>query len=86
MHATCDAMHNVLLISFGSGPGMRRVNRLAVVDDDGATPSPLLSTLLKSSVLVTGALLVGTGDCTVLGDSISVNASIQTAPIGMYNS
>ena len=85
MHATCDAIHNVLLISFGSGPGIRRVNRLAVVDDDdGATPSPLLSSLLKSSALVTGALLVGTGDCTVLGDSISVNASIQTAPIGMY--
>jgi hypothetical protein len=32
---------------------------------------------------VTGALLVGTGNCTVVGNSISVSASIQTTSSGM---
>ena len=53
------------------------MSTLAVVDDD-AVSSPIFSTVLTSSVLITGALLVGTGDCTVAGNSISVNASIQT--------
>ena len=48
-----------------------------MVDDD-ANSSPILSTTLTSSVLVTGALLVGTGDCTVAENAVSVNASIQT--------
>ena len=39
---------------------------------------PKFSSLLPSSVLVTGALLVGTGNCTVVGNYISVNASIQS--------
>ena len=53
------------------------MSTLAVVGDD-ATSGPILSTMLTPSMLVTGALLVGTGDCTVAGNSISVNASIQT--------
>ena len=57
--------------------GSGRISTLAAVDDD-VISSPILSTMLTSSVLVTGALLVGTGDCTVVGRSISVNASIQT--------
>ena len=61
--------------------GLGRINRLAMVDND-TTTIPILSTMLNSSVLVTGALLVGTGDCTVVGNIISINASIQTTSIG----
>ena len=53
------------------------------MDDVDAISSPTLSTMLSSSILVTGALLVGTGDCTVVGDSISVSASIRTTSSGM---
>ena len=57
---------------------------LALVDDNGdAMSTPSLSTMLTSSILVTGALLVGTGDCTVVGNSISVSASIRTTSSGM---
>ena len=59
------------------------MSTMAVVDDDAIISSPILSTMLTSSVLVTGALLVGTGDCTVIGNSISVSASIQTTSSGM---
>ena len=59
------------------------MSTLAVVDDDAIISSPILSTMLTSSVLVTGALLVGTGDCTVVGDSISVSASIRATSSGM---
>ena len=45
---------------------------------DGDVSDPTFSTSLRSSVLVTGALLVGTGYCTVVGNIISVGASIQT--------
>ena len=64
--------------------GSGRINTLALVDDadDSAVSTPSLSTMLTSSVLVTGALLVGTGDCTVVGNSISVGASIQTTSSG----
>ena len=55
---------------------------------DGDVSDPTFSTSLRSSVLVTGALLVGTGDCTVVGNTISVGASIQTpssGKISMYS-
>ena len=61
--------------------GLGRINRLAVVDND-TTTVPILFTMLNSSVLVTGALLVGTGNCTVVGNTISIKASIQTTAIG----
>ena len=44
-----------------------------MLDDTGVVINTMF---LNSSVLVTGALLVGTGDCTVVGNSINVNASI----------
>ena len=65
--------------------GSGRIDTLALVDDDddnNPMSTPSLSTMLTSSILVTGALLVGTGDCTVVGDSISVSASIQTTSSG----
>ena len=53
------------------------------MDNDDAISSPILSAMLTSSVLVTGALLVGTGDCAVVGNSISVSASIQATSSSM---
>ena len=43
---------------------------------------PGLSVSLKSSVLVIGAMLVGTGDCTVAGNVISIGTGIQTPTSG----
>ena len=43
-----------------------------MLDDTGVAMNTVF---LNSSVLVTGALLVGTGDCDVVGNSINVNAS-----------
>ena len=45
-----------------------------MLDDRGVAMNIMF---LNSSVLVTGALLVGTGDCTVVGNSITVSASIR---------
>ena len=60
--------------------GSGRINTLAVVNSSTTNRSTLSRVvMLTSSVLVTGALLVGTGDCTVVGNIISVNASIQTS-------
>ena len=68
---------------FCSGSG--RINTLALIDDDNSAMStPILTTTLTSSVLVTGALLVGTGDCTVVGSYISVNTSIQATSDGKF--
>ena len=52
--------------------GNGRINSLAVLDDTGVAMNTMF---LHSSVLVTGALLVGTRNCDVVGNSINVNAS-----------
>ena len=41
-----------------------------------------LADLLNSSVLVTGALLVSTGSCTIAENRISIGVSIQTSTSG----
>ena len=60
------------------------MNTLAVLEDVGNETHfvTTFKTMLTSSVLVTGALLVGTGNCSVMGHSISINASILTPHIG----
>ena len=69
------------MFSYCRGSG--RINKLVIVD--GVITADLtLSTMLNSSVLVTGALLVGTGDCTVVGNTISINESIQSSSNGRY--
>lgn len=52
-----------------------------IEDDVLDTP---LSVLLNTSVLVTGALLVGSGDCSIVGRTISVATSIQDSSTGMF--
>ena len=43
-----------------------------------------LVTILNTSLMVTGALLLGTGDCTIVGSTISIGESIRTTTIGKY--
>ena len=61
--------------------------KLAVVENSTIPSDAELSNILNSSVLVTGAMLVGTGDCVVTdnGNIVSLNASIQTTTIGEMN-
>ena len=58
---------------------MGNIHSIAVVED-GIMGE--LVTVLNTSVMVTGALLVGTGDCTVVGSTISIGESIRTATVG----
>lgn len=50
--------------------------------EDGDFMSLIFSTVLTSPVLVTGALLVSTGDCRVIGNIISINESVKTPSFG----
>ena len=61
------------------------MNMLGVVDDADVY-EPTLTAMLTSSMLVTGALLVGTGDCRVVGNTIGVNVSVQTTSVGKWSS
>lgn len=67
--------------------GSGRFTKLAVVENGMVPSDTALSGILNSSILVTGAMLVGTGDCMVTGHGniVSINASVQTTPIGEMN-
>ena len=60
---------------------MGTIHSIAVVKD-GVMGE--LVTVLNTSLMVTGALLVGTGDCTIVGSTMSVGESIRTTTIGKY--
>ena len=60
-----------------------KINKLAEIQ--GSTLPVDIVDSLNSSVLVTGAILVGTGNCSIGNDIISVNASIQIPPIGRFD-
>ena len=60
---------------------MGTIYSIAVVED-GVMGE--LVTMLNTSLMVTGALLVGTGDCTIVGSTINIGESIRTTTIGKY--
>lgn len=61
-----------------------KINKLATIKGDAHSVESniALVSILNSSVLVTGAVLVGTGNCSVPSDTISISASIQPPHIG----
>ena len=69
---------------FTDDRGSGKINTLAVIQ--GNTPpvdfAPVTVDTLTSSVLVAGAVLFGTGDCSINNDIIHVSTSIQTPAVG----
>ena len=49
---------------------------------DGSVLDTNHSSMLNSSILITGALIVSTGDCSIVRSTISVGASIQRPSTG----
>ena len=61
---------------------MGTVTNLAVIVD-GVVGD--LVAVLNTSILVTGVLLIGTGDCTIVGSTVGIGESIQTTTVGKCN-
>ena len=69
-----------LMMIFSSSSG--RINTLAAIQGSTLPVDNVPVSGLNSSVLVTGAMLVGTGDCSIARHVIIINASIQTPSTG----
>ena len=74
--------HNIILCRYSG-----EINKLAEIQGSTLPVDivPVTVDILNSSVLVTGAILVGTGNCSIGNDIISINASIQIQPIGRFD-